>query len=261
MGTFLIKPVVNNFIVPGNMKGLIMAVCGMGVMYACGALSTLGYNRLMVHTSQKVVSEIRMDLFKHTQKLPLKYFDNNTHGEIMSHFTNDVDTVQEAMNNSFAMVIQSFLTLFGTITMMLVLSVRLTIIVVIFLILMFIFIKYNGKRSKKYYHRQQKELGNINGFVQEMMAGQKVKGFNHEQKNFEKFCEMNESFRKESTNALAYSGMLIPIIVSLSYFNYALSACVGGIFVIKGIIPWQHICISCVCKTECHAIKPVHTAG
>ena len=102
MGTFLIKPVVNNFIVPGNMKGLIIAVCGMGVMYACGALSTLGYNRLMVHTSQKVVSEIRMDLFKHTQKLPLKYFDNNTHGEIMSHFTNDVDTVQEAMNNSFA---------------------------------------------------------------------------------------------------------------------------------------------------------------
>lgn len=237
MGTFLIKPVVNNFIVPGNMKGLIMAVCGMGVMYACGALSTLGYNRLMVHTSQKVVSEIRMDLFKHTQKLPLKYFDNNTHGEIMSHFTNDVDTVQEAMNNSFAMVIQSFLTLFGTITMMLVLSVRLTIIVVVFLILMFIFIKYNGKRSKKYYHRQQKELGNINSFVQEMMAGQKVeKVFNHEQKNFEKFCEMNESFRKESTNALAYSGMLIPVIVSLSYFNYALSACVGGIFVIKGIM-------------------------
>lgn len=237
MGTFLIKPVVNNFIVPGNMKGLIMAVCGMGVMYACGALSTLGYNRLMVHTSQKVVSEIRMDLFKHTQKLTLKYFDNNTHGEIMSHFTNDVDTVQEAMNNSFAMVIQSFLTLFGTITMMLVLSVRLTIIVVVFLILMFIFIKYNGKRSKKYYHRQQKELGNINGFVQEMMAGQKVeKVFNHEQENFEKFCEMNESFRKESTNALAYSGMLIPVIVSLSYFNYALSACVGGIFVIKGIM-------------------------
>lgn len=102
---------------------------------------------------------------------------------------------------------------------------------------MFIFIKYNGKRSKKYYHRQQKELGNINGFVQEMMAGQKVeKVFNHEQENFEKFCEMNESFRKESTNALAYSGMLIPVIVSLSYFNYALSACVGGIFVIKGIM-------------------------
>lgn len=237
MGTFLIKPVVNNFIVPGNMKGLLMAVGGMAVMYACGAFSTLCYNRLMVHTSQKIVSEIRMDLFKHTQKLPVKYFDNNTHGEIMSHFTNDVDTVQEAMNNSFALVIQSFLTLTGTIIMMMVLSIKLTMIVVVFLILMFIFIKYNGKRSKKYYHRQQAELGNINGFVQEMMAGQKVeKVFNHEQKNFEKFCEMNERLRKESTDALAYSGMLIPVIVSLSYFNYALSACVGGIFVIRGLM-------------------------
>ena len=236
-GTYLIKPLVNNFIVPGNMKGLLLAVIGMGVMYLCGALATLGYNRLMVHTSQKVVSEIRMDLFRHTQKLPLKYFDDNTRGEIMSHFTNDVDTVQEAMNNSFAMIIQSFLTLFGTITMMMVLSVKLTMLVVVFLVITFLFMQYNGKCSKKYYHRQQKELGNINGFVQEMMAGQKVeKVFNHEQKNFEKFCEMNESFRKESTNALAYSGMLIPVIVSLSYFNYALSACVGGIFVIKGIM-------------------------
>ena len=236
-GTYLIKPVVNHFIVPGDMQGLLKAVIGMGVMYLCGALSNLGYNRLMVHTSQKVVSEIRMDLFKHMQKLPLHYFDTNTRGEIMSHFTNDVDTVQEAMNNSFAMIIQSFLTLFGTITMMMVLSVRLTLIVVAFLLLMFLFIKYNGKRSKEFYNRQQKELGRLNGFVQEMMAGQKVeKVFNHEAQNYEKFCTMNENLRKESTEALAYSGMLVPVIVSLSYFNYAISACVGGMFVIRGLM-------------------------
>lgn len=236
-GTYLIKPVVNHFIVPGDMQGLLKAVIGMGVMYLCGALSNLGYNRLMVHTSQKVVSEIRMDLFKHMQKLPLHYFDTNTRGEIMSHFTNDVDTVQEAMNNSFAMIIQSFLTLFGTITMMMVLSVRLTLIVVVFLFLMFLFIKYNGKRSKEFYNRQQKELGRLNGFVQEMMAGQKVeKVFNHEAQNYEKFCTMNENLRKESTEALAYSGMLVPVIVSLSYFNYAISACVGGMFVIRGLM-------------------------
>ena len=236
-GTYLIKPVVNHFIVPGDMQGLLKAVIGMGVMYLCGALSNLGYNRLMVHTSQKVVSEIRMDLFKHMQKLPLHYFDTNTRGEIMSHFTNDVDTVQEAMNNSFAMIIQSFLTLFGTITMMMVLSVRLTLIVVVFLLLMFLFIKYNGKRSKEFYNRQQKELGRLNGFVQEMMAGQKVeKVFNHEAQNYEKFCTMNENLRKESTEALAYSGMLVPVIVSLSYFNYAISACVGGMFVIRGLM-------------------------
>ncbi len=237
MGTYLIKPVVNKFITPGDMHGLFKAVAGMGIMYLCGAMATLFYNRLMVKTSQKVIQEIREDLFNHTQKLPLKYFDAHTHGELMSRFTNDVDTVQEAMNNSFAMIIQSFMMLFGTITMMMVLSIRLSMIVVIFLIIMFIFIKYNGKHSKKYFNRQQEELGKINGFVQEMTAGQKVeKVFNHEEKDFEEFCRLNENFRKESTSALTYAGFMIPVIVSLSYLNYAVSACVGGIFTIKGIM-------------------------
>ena len=237
MGTYLIKPVVNKFITPGDMHGLFKAVAGMGIMYLCGAMATLFYNRLMVKTSQKVIQEIIKDLFNHTQKLPLKYFDAHTHGELMSRFTNDVDTVQEAMNNSFAMIIQSFMMLFGTITMMMVLSIRLSMIVVIFLIIMFIFIKYNGKHSKKYFNRQQEELGKINGFVQEMTAGQKVeKVFNHEEKDFEEFCRLNENFRKESTSALTYAGFMIPVIVSLSYLNYAVSACVGGIFTIKGIM-------------------------
>ena len=237
MGTYLIKPVVNKFITPGDMHGLFKAVAGMGIMYLCGAMATLFYNRLMVKTSQKVIQEIREDLFNHTQKLPLKYFDAHTHGELMSRFTNDVDTVQEAMNNSFAMIIQSFMMLFGTITMMMVLSIRLSMIVVIFLIIMFIFIKYNGKHSKKYFNRQQEELGKINGFVQEMTAGQKVeKVFNHEEKDFKEFCRLNENFRKESTSALTYAGFMIPVIVSLSYLNYAVSACVGGIFTIKGIM-------------------------
>ena len=236
-GTYLVKPVVNRFIVPGDMEGLLKAVIAMGIMYACGALCTLGYNRIMVKVSQKVIQDIRNDLFAHVQKLPLKYFDAHTHGELMSRFTNDVDTVQEAMNNSFAMIIQSFIMLFGTLIMMMVLSIRLSMIVVVFLIIMFLFIKFNSKHSKKYFNRQQEELGKINGFVQEMMAGQKVeKVFNHEQKNFEKFCEMNESFRKESTNALAFAGMMIPTIVSLSYLNYAISACVGGIFTLKGLM-------------------------
>lgn len=236
-GTYLVKPVVNHFIVPGDMEGLLKAVIAMGVMYACGALCTFGYNRIMVKVSQKVIQDIRNDLFAHVQKLPLKYFDAHTHGELMSRFTNDVDTVQEAMNNSFAMIIQSFIMLFGTLIMMMVLSVRLSVIVIVFLVIMFFFIRFNSKHSKKYFNRQQEELGKINGFVQEMMAGQKVeKVFNHEQKNFEKFCEMNESFRKESTNALAFAGMMIPTIVSLSYLNYAISACVGGLFTLKGLM-------------------------
>ncbi len=113
----------------------------MGVMYFCGALATLAYNQLMIKSAQTVVQEIRSDLFAHVQTLPLQYFDAHTHGELMSRFTNDVDTVQEAMNNSFAMAIQSFLTLVGTIVMMMVLSVRLSLIVMVFLVMMGIFIR------------------------------------------------------------------------------------------------------------------------
>ena len=237
MGTYLLKPVINKFILPGNREGLLLAVAGMAVMYICGALATLGYNQLMIRSAQKVVKEIRSDLFAHVQKLPLKYFDAHTHGELMSRFTNDVDTVQEAMNNSFAMIIQSFMMLFGTVVMMMVLSFQLSLIVVAFLLIMFVFIKFNGQRSKKYFQRQQAELGKINGFVEEMTAGLKVeKVFNHEKKDFEAFCEMNENLRKESTNALTFSGMMVPTIVSLSYVNYAVSACVGGLFTLMGLL-------------------------
>ena len=237
MGTYLLKPVINKFILPGNREGLLLAVAGMAVMYICGALATLGYNQLMIRSAQKVVKEIRSDLFAHVQKLPLKYFDAHTHGELMSRFTNDVDTVQEAMNNSFAMIIQSFMMLFGTVVMMIVLSLQLSLIVVAFLLIMFVFIKFNGQRSKKYFQRQQAELGKINGFVEEMTAGLKVeKVFNHEKKDFEAFCEMNENLRKESTNALTFSGMMVPTIVSLSYVNYAVSACVGGLFTLMGLL-------------------------
>ena len=234
-GTYLLKPVINNYILPGDIPGLIKMVIFMGIMYLCGVLATWGYNQLMVHTAQKVVSEIRQDLFDHTQKLPLSYFDAHTHGELMSRFTNDVDTITEALNNSFAMMIQSFAMITGTITMILVLSVRLSLIVIAFLILMLVFIKFNGRRSRKYFSRQQKCLGSINGFVEEMVAGQKVeKVFNHEKQDFEEFCRRNEALRESSTKALTYSGMMVPTIVSLSYINYAVSACVGGLFVLQG---------------------------
>ncbi len=234
-GTYLLKPVINDFILPGDIKGLILALLGMGVMYLCGALSTLGYNRLMVKTSQKVVGDIRRDLFAHVQKLPLKYFDANTHGELMSRFTNDVDTVQEALNNSFTMVIQSSLTLAGTVIMLLVLNVNMALIVIVFLLIMFGFIRWNGKRSKEYYDRQQENLAAINGFTEEMVAGQKVeKIFNHEEEDMKIFREKNEALRIASTKALAYSSMMIPSIVSLSYGCYAVSACTGGLLAIAG---------------------------
>ena len=235
-GTYLLKPVINTYVLQKDVPGLIRMILFMGVMYAVGALACYGYNQLMVHTSQTVVKEIRVDLFSHVQKLPLKYFDAHTHGELMSRFTNDVDTISEALNNSFAMLIQSFITVSGTIIMLLVLDARLSLIVFFFLFLMALYIRHNGKLSKKYFSEQQAHLGSINGFVEEMVAGQKVeKVFNHEPQDFEEFCRRNEALREASTKALTYSGMTVPTVVALSYVNYAVSACVGGLFALSGL--------------------------
>lgn len=235
-GTYLLKPVINTYVLQKDVPGLIRMILFMGVMYAVGALACYGYNQLMVRTSQTVVKEIRADLFSHVQKLPLKYFDAHTHGELMSRFTNDVDTISEALNNSFAMLIQSFITVSGTIIMLLVLDARLSLIVFFFLFLMVLYIRHNGKLSKKYFSEQQAHLGSINGFVEEMVAGQKVeKVFNHEPQDFEEFCRRNEALREASTKALTYSGMTVPTVVALSYVNYAVSACVGGLFALSGL--------------------------
>lgn len=237
IGTYLLKEVVNKYIIPGDIPGLIKMIIIMGIIYAAGILACFFYNKLMVHTSQKVVSEIRSDLFEHTEQLPISYFDTHTHGELMSHFTNDVDTISEALNNSFTLLIQSFITSVGTVIMLLVLSWQLSIIVIIFLILMLLYIRYNGKMSKKYFTAQQQNLGAINGYVEEMVAGQKVeKIFNHEALDYKKFCELNENLRVASTKANTYTAMTIPTIVSLSYINYAISACVGGLFALSGLI-------------------------
>lgn len=236
-GTYMLKPIINQYIIPKDIPGLVKTLVFMGILYAVGASATLGYNRLMVKTSQKIVKEIRKDLFNHTQTLPLAYFDAHTHGELMSHFTNDVDTIAEALNNSFTLLIQSFITTVGTMVMIVILSFRLSLIVLGCMALMFLFIRFNGKRSRKYFMEQQKYLGEINGFIEEMVAGQKVeKVFNHEKKDFEEFCRRNERLRQASTNAMAYSGLMVPVVVSISYFNYAVSACVGGLFALAGLM-------------------------
>ena len=236
-GTYLLKPVINKYILPGDVNGLFRMVLLMGLMYLSGVLATWGYNQLMVRMSQKVVSEIRHDLFVRTQDLPLSYFDAHTHGELMSRFTGDVDTISEALNGSFTMIIQSAIVVIGTITMLLVLNWRLSLIVLFFMALMFLFIQYSGKRSRRYFSEQQTYLGSLTGFTEEMVSGQKVeKVFHHEKQDFDEFCRRNEALRKASTKALTYSGMMIPTIVSLSYFNYAVSACVGGLFALSGLI-------------------------
>ena len=133
-GTYLLKPVVNRYILPGDVEGLARMLFFMGVMYAVGVLATYGYGQIMARTGQQVVSEIREDLFRHTQGLPLSYFDGHTHGELMSRFTNDVDTISEALNNSFTTLIQSFFTIAGTISCIILLIFKLSLLVLVFML-------------------------------------------------------------------------------------------------------------------------------
>ncbi|MFR7591621.1 MAG: ABC transporter ATP-binding protein [Longibaculum sp.] len=236
-GTFQIRTVVNRYILPGDYSGLLSFVIFMGIVYVIGATSTAIYKQLMVHTSQKIVKEMRQDLFDKMQKLPIKYFDSHTHGDIMSHFTNDLDTVQDAFNNCFDNLIQSFIMIVGTLILIFVLSWQLSLIVLVSMLAMYFVIQYLSKRSKYYFTHQQAAMGNLNGFIEEMVDGVKVvKVFNHEDKNIEEFNRRNDILQHASTEALTYSGRTIPTVVSISYFNYALVACVGGFFTIAGMM-------------------------
>lgn len=234
-GTYMLKPIVNQYIVPGDVEGLFKAVAFTGMIYLCGVAAAYGYTQTMVVAAQKIIYEIRRDLFNHIQSLPLKYFDTRTHGDIMSRFTNDVDTISDAFNNSFAMIVQSFIQIVGTLTLIFVLNWRLSLIVFVCYILMFSYIRYSGKKSKYYFNFQQKYLGELNGFIEEMTAGQKVvKVFNHEQAGIEAFRQKNSQLREAATSALTYSGSMVPVIVSISYVNFAIVAMVGGYMALKG---------------------------
>lgn len=236
-GTYLFKPLINEYIIPRDFRGLVWALLAMAVMYFTGVAATWGYNRLMAKAAQQIIFEIRSDLFCHVQTLPLKFFDSRTHGELMSNFTNDIDTLADALNNSFTLLIQSFTMLSGTLVMLFLLNWRLSLIVALFLSLMFLFIQYNSRKSRRYFRKQQEYMASVNSFVEEMVTGQKVeKVFNHEEKDFTEFCRWNEELRAAGTTALTYSAMTMPAVVALSYINYAVSACAGGLFALGGLM-------------------------
>lgn len=227
-GTYLLKPTINSFILTKDLFGLMKMVAVMGGIYLAGVLCTLGYTQLMVRMAQQIIKEIRSDLFAKTQNLPLRYFDARTHGELMSRFTNDIDVVADALNNSFTSVINNFVMITGTVII---------IVVLVAMLLMTLFIQYSGKKSKHYFNKQQKYIGSLNGFIEEMVEGQKVvKVFNHEEKDFEEFKRRNELLRESATHALTYSGIMVPVVVSMSYLNYAVSAMIGGFFSIAGLM-------------------------
>ncbi len=235
LGTYMIRPVVNS-LTQGDHVSLLRGVVVTAVIYGIGVLTAYGYTQTMVRAAQKVLLDIRRDLFSHLQTLPLRFFDTQRHGDIMSYFTNDVDTISDALNNSFAMVIQSFIQIVGTLTLLFVLNWRLSLIAVVCYICMFLYIRYSGKRSKSYFNKQQQSLGDLDGYIQEMVSGQKVvKVFNHEDKNLEGFRERNEKLRQAGTGAQSYAATMVPAVVSISYINYAIVAVLGGIMALRGM--------------------------
>ena len=234
LGTYMIRPVVNT-LAEGDVRSLVLGVAVTAAIYAVGALSALGYTQTMVKAAQKVLYDIRRDLFAHLQTLPLRFFDTRRHGDVMSYFTNDVDAVSDALNNSFAMVIQSFIQVVGTLVILFILNWRLSLVVLVCYVVMFLYIRFSGKHSKAYYTKQQASLGDLDGYIEEMMAGQKVvKVFNHEAETLRRFRERNESLRRAGTGAQGYAATMVPAVVSISYINYAIVAVLGGIMALNG---------------------------
>lgn len=234
LGTYMIRPVVNG-LADGDVHTLLCGVLITALIFGCGALAAYGYTQTMVKAAQQVVFDIRRDLFKHVQTLPLQFFDSRRHGDIMSLFTNDIDTMADALNNSFAMVIQSFIQIVGTLTLLYILNWRLSLIVTVCYGIMFWYIKFSGKRSKGYYTKQQNSLGELNGYIEELITGQKVvKVFHHEEESFTEFCKKNEELRKAGTGAQGYAATMVPVVVSISYVNYAIVAVLGGLLALHG---------------------------
>ena len=235
LGTYMIRPIVNGLLQNGSPTYLAGSVALTAGIYVTGALCTLGYSQLMVRTAQKILREIRGDLFAHLQTLPLQFFDTHRKGDLMSLFTNDVDTVSDALNNSFAMLIQTFVQVVGTLVLLFVLNWRLSLLILVGYAAMFWYIQFSTRHSRAFYARQQGSLGELDAYVEEMIAGQKViKVFNHQRADLAGFAARNEALRQAGTGAQSYAATMIPAVVSIGYINYAVIAVLGGVMVMQG---------------------------
>ena len=234
--SYMLKPLLNNYIIPGDFPGLFRMLLLMGGLFALSSLCSYAYARIMVHVAQNTVAALRQDLFDRLQELPIRYYDRHQSGDLMSRFTNDIDTVSEMLNSSFASIISNVLTFVGTVAMMIVLNPWLTLITFLFLGLMAVVVKTVGGRSRTSFQRQQAALGAMNGYIEEMIEGQKViKVFNHEDEAISRFTGLNNGYRDAATAAQAYAGMMMPAMGNLSKINYAVTCCVGGLLAIGGV--------------------------
>ena len=241
IGTNLLKPIIDNLDeafesgIWAKMR-FIQLVVSLAVVYAVGALSSFMYMRMMLKISTTTLMRIRNDLFCKMEKLPIRFFDKHTHGELMSLYTNDTDAIREMLSNSVAQFISSAITIVGVFASMLYFSWQLTILVVVMLFVIVKVIGFVGSHSGRGFIAQQKALGRVNGYIEEMIDGQKVvKVFCHEEKADEEFDRLNEELCEAATHANTFANILMPIMNNLSYLHYAVTAIAGGIMAVKGI--------------------------
>ena len=233
-GTYMIKPVVDA-VGAGDWTRFVHLVALTAAIYAAGVAASVGYTQTMVRAAQRVVFDIRRDLLGHIETLPLSWFDRTRNGDVMSYFTNDVDTISEALNNGFANMVQAAIQTVGTIVLLVVLDWRLTLITLACDAIIVAYVRFSGRRSKRLFSQQQRTLGALDGYVEEMIAGQKVvKVFNHEDENLKGFRALNEDLRASGTGAQAYASTMVPATVAISYTNYAVVAVVGAALAIAG---------------------------
>lgn len=244
VNTYFVSILIDQYITPyvadhnwaGVVRELTSALLVVGSIYLAGVISTYIYNRLMVKISCGILNKIRDDMFTHMQTLPISYFDTHTHGELMSRYTNDVDTLREVMSSSLPQLVMSLINIVGVFVMMLVLSPILTAAIIVMIVIMLVIIKIFTSKSGKNFKRQQKAIGEVNGYIEEMIDGQRVvKVFCHEPAIKERFAELNEELRDSSCAANTYANILMPIMGNLSHVTYAVLAIVGSVLSISGI--------------------------
>lgn len=238
-GTYFLKPIIDDFIAPmigsqnPDFTDLLRIIIMLAAIYAMGAICTYAYNRIMVNIAADSLYKMRMDMFTHMQKLPIRYFDTRTHGEIMSRYTNDIDTMRNMMSQSIPQLVSSTITVVGVFVMMMILSIPLTVLVVVMLFVISWVIKVVGSKSSVFYRNQQKAIGAVNGYVEEMIDGQRVvKVFCHEEESKKNFDKINSELCEASTKANTFANILMPIMNNLSYIHYALTAIVGAVLTI-----------------------------
>lgn len=243
IGTQFIKYLIDDFIIPlignqnPNFGPLLNTILIMAGIYLVGVICTYLYNRLMINISQGVLNKIRMQMFKHMQKLPIGYFDSHSHGEIMSTYTNDVDTLREALSQSIPMVFSASVSMIAILIAMLATNIYLTLVVVAMVILMIFISRYLGGNSSRFFIKQQEDIGKVNGYIEEMMEGQKVvKVFNYEEESKKRFDALNEQLCDSMTKANMYSNILMPCIMNIGNLGYVLVAVIGGILSVNGIL-------------------------